>query len=213
MSRHGAQDDGAASGFANASSGGYQARRKPLGEDGKRTAKPCGLDTRGWCQVVGGASGPTGPAGRQAGSDGGKTNSSPERARHKPSTHCAGNAGLLRLYLYARVRFPLRTIAHETVGAASTRHSLRPLSRWGERTSKARAPSASRERGGVFNERRVVFMGPPSLRGAERRSNPCFRVRRNRIASRKPVIERIFARPVGSQGRSRRPGRLTPQHA
>ncbi len=40
----------------------------------------------------------------QAGSDGGKTNSSPGRARHKPSTHCAGNAGVLRLYLYARVR-------------------------------------------------------------------------------------------------------------
>jgi hypothetical protein len=26
-------------------------------------------------------------------------------ARYKPSNHCAGNAGLLRLYLYARVRF------------------------------------------------------------------------------------------------------------
>ena len=44
----------------------------------------------------------------QAGSDGGKTNSSPGRARHKPSNHCAGNAGVLRLYLYARVRFSLR---------------------------------------------------------------------------------------------------------
>jgi hypothetical protein len=32
--------------------------------------------------------------GHQAGSDGGKTNSSPGRARHKPSTHCAGNAGV-----------------------------------------------------------------------------------------------------------------------
>ena len=40
----------------------------------------------------------------QAGGDGGKTNSSPGRARHKPSNHCAGNAGVLRLYLYARVR-------------------------------------------------------------------------------------------------------------
>ena len=40
----------------------------------------------------------------QAGSDGGKRNSSPGRARHKPSNHCAGNAGVLRLYLYARVR-------------------------------------------------------------------------------------------------------------
>ena len=33
---------------------------------------------------------------------------------------------MLRLYLYARVRFFSRTIAHETAGAASTRHSLRP---------------------------------------------------------------------------------------
>jgi hypothetical protein len=41
----------------------------------------------------------------QAGSDGDKTNSSPGRARHKPSSHCAGNAGLPPLNLYARVRF------------------------------------------------------------------------------------------------------------
>ena len=47
----------------------------------------------------------------QAGSDGGKRNSSPGRARHKPSNHCAGNAGVLRLYLYARVRI-LRTSLH-----------------------------------------------------------------------------------------------------
>jgi hypothetical protein len=41
---------------------------------------------------------------RQFADDGGKRNSSPGRARHKPSNHCAGNAGMLRLYLYARVR-------------------------------------------------------------------------------------------------------------
>ena len=46
----------------------------------------------------------------QAGSDGGKRNSSPGRARHKPSNHCAGNAGVLRLYLYARVRTSLCTL-------------------------------------------------------------------------------------------------------
>jgi hypothetical protein len=34
---------------------------------------------------------------------------------------------MLRLYLYARVRHFSRTFAHETAGAASTRHSLRPL--------------------------------------------------------------------------------------
>jgi hypothetical protein len=41
----------------------------------------------------------------QSVSDGDKTNSSPGRARYKPSNHCAGNVGMLRLYLYARVRF------------------------------------------------------------------------------------------------------------
>jgi len=77
-----------------------RARRTAL----MRTAKPCGPDTRGWCQAAGGEFDPTGSNSHQAGSDGGKTNSSPGRARHKPSTHCAGNAGVLRLYLYARVR-------------------------------------------------------------------------------------------------------------
>ncbi len=37
--------------------------------------------------------------------DGGKKARSPGRARNKPSDHCAGNAGLSRLNLYARVRF------------------------------------------------------------------------------------------------------------
>jgi len=58
-----------------------------------------------------------GSTGRQSGSDGGKRNSSPGRARYKPSNHCAGNAGLLRLYLYARVRIS-RHLAHETAGAS-----------------------------------------------------------------------------------------------
>ena len=98
-----------------------RARRTAL----KRTAKPCGPDTRGWCQAAGGDFDPTGSRRHQAGSDGGKTNSSPGRARHKPSTHCAGDAGVLRLYLYARVRISLY-LAHETAGAASTRHSLLP---------------------------------------------------------------------------------------
>jgi len=62
----------------------------------------------------------------RAGSDGGKRNSSPGRARHKPSNHCAGNAGVFRLYLYARVRISLHH-AHGTAGAACTRHSLHPL--------------------------------------------------------------------------------------
>ena len=42
-----------------------------------RTAKPCGPDTRCWCQAVGGEIGSTGSMSHQAGSDGDKTNSSP----------------------------------------------------------------------------------------------------------------------------------------
>ena len=45
-----------------------------------------------------------GSLGRQSGSDGGNRNSSPGRARHKPSNHCAGKAGCSPLDLYARVR-------------------------------------------------------------------------------------------------------------
>src|SRR5439155_12524064 len=49
------------------------------------------------------------------------------RARYKPSNHCAGNAGMLRLYLYARVRI-LECILHTRPRVlAGTRHSLRPL--------------------------------------------------------------------------------------
>src|SRR6476659_5465842 len=40
---------------------------------------------------------------------------------------CAGNAGLPPLNLYARVRISLCNLAHETAGAARTRHSLHPL--------------------------------------------------------------------------------------
>ena len=72
-----------------------------------RTAKPCGSGIRGWCQAAGGEFDPTGSISHQAGSDGGKRNSSPGRARHKPLNHCAGNAGVPRLYLYARVRISL----------------------------------------------------------------------------------------------------------
>ena len=51
-----------------------------------------------------------GSLGRQSGSDGGKRNSSPGRARHKPSNHCAGKAGCSPLDLYARVRTSLCTL-------------------------------------------------------------------------------------------------------
>src|SRR5437016_3818643 len=72
-----------------------------------------------------------------------KRNSSPGRARSKPKSHCAGNAGLPPLNLYARVRF-LLPIAHETAGAARIRHSLLPL--FGGTKAKARAGHAARSR-------------------------------------------------------------------
>jgi hypothetical protein len=61
-------------------SGSQRARRTAK----TRTAKPCGPDTRCWCQAVGGELDPTGSVSHQAGSDGDKTNSSPGRSRHKP---------------------------------------------------------------------------------------------------------------------------------
>ena len=121
----------------------------------ERTAKPCGSGTRGWCQAAGGEVDPTGSISHQAGSDGGKRNSSPGRARHKPSNHCAGNAGVLRLYLYARVRISLHH-AHGTAGAACTRHSLHPLISGVKPASPGR--HAPRERRPVFG-----FRGNPRL--------------------------------------------------
>jgi hypothetical protein len=75
-----------------------------------RTAKPCGPDTRGWCQLpVATSIQPDRPAIKPAATE--ARGIRLRGARHKPSNHCAGNAGLLRLYLYARVHF-LRTHSH-----------------------------------------------------------------------------------------------------
>jgi hypothetical protein len=46
---------------------------------------------------------------------------------YKPSTHCAGKAGVFPLNLYAHVQLFYIHHAHEIVGAARTRLSLRPL--------------------------------------------------------------------------------------
>jgi hypothetical protein len=72
-----------------------------------------------------------------------KTNSSPGRARHKPSNHCAGKVGVPPLNLYARVRFVL-PIARETAGTACTRLSLRPSISRDEIAAIARAHHAAR---------------------------------------------------------------------
>src|SRR5438105_9165240 len=75
---------------------------------------------------------------------------------------------MLSAALYARVR-PTTLFAHETAGAARTRHSLRPLSsRGAEITIKPRALRAARSRSHI----QVVAT---SLRA--QRSNPSFRTR------------------------------------
>jgi len=63
-----------------------------------RTAKACGSGTRCWCQVGEGLYDcPTGRVDRQFAGDGGKTNSSPGRARHKLlKPFACGNAGRSR---------------------------------------------------------------------------------------------------------------------
>jgi hypothetical protein len=112
-----------------------------------RTAKPCGPGTRGWCQAVGGEFGPTGSRRHQAGRDGGKTNSSPGRARHKPSNHCAGNAGVFRLYLYARVRISMHTLhTRPRVQRAPGIPCTLRFRKEGTRSSKPRAQCVARTR-------------------------------------------------------------------
>jgi hypothetical protein len=64
-----------------------------------------------------------GSVGRQSGSDGGKRNSSPGRARHKPSNHCAGKAGCSPLDLYARVR---TSLCHCTRDRGCSAHPVFP---------------------------------------------------------------------------------------
>ena len=82
-------------------------------------------------------------------------------------------------------------LAHETAGAACTRHSLRPLFEEGQRDIKARAKHAARSRMYVVEQLRRVGKGalapcPPSIR--------VFEVHGGHA---EPVIGRAFARPVG----------------
>ena len=60
---------------------------------------------------------------RQFADDGGKRNSSPGRARHKPSNHCAGKAGCSPLDLYARVR---TSLCHCTRDRGCSAHPVFP---------------------------------------------------------------------------------------
>ena len=84
-----------------------------------RTAKPCGPDApRAGVKFPGGLRFPGAMVSKSR---------SPGRARHRPSNHCAGKAGVFPPNLSARVRYCLMPIAHETAGAARTRSSPRPL--------------------------------------------------------------------------------------
>ena len=79
-----------------------------------------------------------------------RTNSSPGRARHKPSNHCAGKAGRFRLHLcFLCASLRIRSAQRPWV-PAGTRSSLRPLHGEGEKTSKARAEHAARMRGRMY---------------------------------------------------------------
>jgi len=78
--------------------------------------------------------------------DGGKRNSSPGRARHKPSSHCAGKAGCSPLDLYARVR---AFCAHCTRDRGCSAHPVFPAPsrlRRAERAGTTRARCAARTR-------------------------------------------------------------------
>ena len=77
--------------------------------------------------------------------DGGKTNSSPGRACHKPSNHCAGKAGRFRLHLcFLCASLRIRSAQRPWV-PAGTRSSLRPLSGKGVRRQAKLGQNMPRE--------------------------------------------------------------------
>ena len=118
---------------------------KPQGGAGRlRTAKPCGPGTRCWCQAGGGASTQPGP-----------NNPSIRRRRRQKRTRLRGEPGISRKTIAQGMSDALRcpvcscashhSFAHETAGAARTRHSLRPpSSRGAEIAVKLRALRAAR---------------------------------------------------------------------
>jgi hypothetical protein len=67
---------------------------------------------------------PGGPASSIRGAREARGNSAPGRARHKPSSHCAGKAGRFRLHLYTAVQFYCAICAQRTAGAS--RHPVFP---------------------------------------------------------------------------------------
>jgi hypothetical protein len=120
-----------------------------------RTAKPCGPGARGWRQAGGGCCEPTGfhstfnpPAmeARRIRLQGERGISRQTIAQGMPA--CLGCTCML-------VCAFLSTIAHETAGAASTRHSLCPLTDSGHEMQANLGRSAPRERGAIFSCRHL----------------------------------------------------------
>ena len=67
----------------------------------------------------------------------------PGESTYKPTNHCAGKAGMPRLYLSNPCAF-FTTVAHGAAGAASARLSLRPL--FGEGAKKMQNPGENESR-------------------------------------------------------------------
>src|SRR3981081_3793923 len=132
------------------------------------------LTPRRWRQVRGVASAQPGLDKTISAGDGGKRARSPGRARHKLLKPLrAGTSGDSGVLVVTRV-LSTTTSAHEAAGAAGTRRSPRPQR--AEDKATARAHRVAR--------RKVAFgISMPSLRGAERRSNPFFLYAARWIAS------------------------------
>ena len=82
-------------------------------------------------------------------SDGGKRNSSPGRARHKPSKPLRREGRMLSAGPVCSCAHFFVHIAHETAGAARTRSSLRPLIPEGASDQVQLGRVAPRERAGI----------------------------------------------------------------
>jgi hypothetical protein len=140
----------------------------------KRTAKPRGPGTRCWCQIGGGFRWPNRAR---------KTFNPPmtvtrrirrrgERGISRKTTvqgmpECSDCTCMLVCAFSAH-------IARETAGAASTRHSLRPLPLGAKRFAKP-GRNAPRECGGVFNE--YGWAPPPRSSSPAHVGDPVFRGR------------------------------------
>ena len=109
-----------------------------------RTAKPCGPGTRGWCQIGGGRSSPTG---LRSAANSPMTEARGIRLRGERGisrqTIAQGRPDALR-WTCMLVCALLCAIAHGTAGAARTRSSLRPP--WARASVKPRAHRAARSR-------------------------------------------------------------------